>query len=206
MAPQQDVDKGALFRELGFGGDTAPYERALQEDGLSKPEKSRIAAVKRERVQQILESRFVRVCSRGDCQQRGRGIQLPRQAVLASSPEFCEFCGGSGDRLAIDQMVEACAKAGITKLCIVGGSPGTRDRLRRLVDGRLTLDLVEGTGSRTLKQAEADTARADLVVVWGSTELDHKVSTLYRGPKVVAASRRGLQELARAVVKAAENR
>ena len=37
---------------------------------------------------------------------------------------------------------------------------------------------------------------ADLVVVWGATELDHRVSQLYHGPNVITAAKRGVAEVA----------
>src|SRR5690606_32941997 len=97
----------------------------------------------------------------------------------------CEVCGGSVNRAAVDEMVAACARVGWRRLCIVGGSPATRQELESLVGGRLELRLVEGTVAGTLKEAAARTAWADRVIVWGATELDHKVSTLYRGRNVI---------------------
>jgi hypothetical protein len=202
-----DVDKVALYRELGFAGDTAPYERVLREAGLSRPERPRISLAKRERIRQLLEGRFFRICGRGDCQARGPSIAGERAPVLASSSEFCEICGGSADRAAIEAMARAFTDAGMRRLCIVGGSPTVRDKLARILQGRgIDLKLVEGTTAQTLKAAESQTAWADLVVIWGSSQLDHKVSTLYRGKNVITIAKRGLQELARGVEKAVESR
>jgi hypothetical protein len=95
------------------------------------------------------------------------------------------------------------------RVVVVGGSPGTHDELRSLVAGGLELRLVAGTERRTSRDAKADLAWADLVVVWGGTELDHKVSKLYargRGDHVVTCSRRGIAAMAATMVEAARRR
>jgi hypothetical protein len=203
VPPTPDIDKRELLRQLGFAGDLAPYDAALREAGLSRAEKTRISEAKRERVREVLEARFMRVCARGDCQSAAAALDDPRVRVAASEQAFCETCGGSADRTALDAMARACAARGVRRLCIVGGSPATRERLQRTLRGSgLELRLIDGTTSHSLKSAESNTAWAHVVLIWGSTELDHKVSLLYRGPKVVQIARRGVQELARAVVKA----
>ncbi len=200
-----DLDKRALFHELGFGGDPAPYERALAADGLSRPEKPRIHASKRGAVEESLSRRFRRVCGRGDCQRAAAKRPDGREIVLASTQEACEVCGGSANRAAVDRLVEALGAAGWSKLCVVGGSPGTRTELGSLVGGRLDLRLIEGTGvKRTSANAAADLAWADLVVIWGGTELDHKVSNLYKGPRVILVHKRGIAHLADEAVRAAK--
>src|SRR5262249_6039895 len=71
---------------------------------------------------------------------------------------------------------------------------------------RLELRLVDGTERRTLGQARLDLEWADLVLLWGGSELDHRVSTLYTGAppqlrrKLVHASKRGIAALLEAAV------
>ena len=69
---------------------------------------------------------------------------------------------------------------------------------------RLELRLVDGTARRMRGEAQGDLAWADLVVVCGSSELGHKVSSLYtreRGSTpVVTSARRGVEAIAAAVV------
>jgi hypothetical protein len=195
-----DLLKSALFHQLGFGGDGTRYEAALEEAGLSKPTRSRISERKREDVRHLLQARFFRVCHRGDCHQAAR--REAREAVPASEPRHCEVCGGSGNRRAVDEMVRACRTRRWTRLVVVGGSPKARQELRGLVGDRLELRLVDGTARRTRDQARGDEDWADRIVVWGGTQLDHKVSTLYRR-KVTTATRRGVGELAVAIAESA---
>jgi hypothetical protein len=72
-----------------------------------------------------------------------------------------------------------------------------------LVNDRLELRLVDGTASTNGRAAQRDIDWADLVVVLGSTQLAHKVSTLYTDTgdpvarhKLVTTSRRGIEAIA----------
>lgn len=195
--PRPDIAKSELLRELGFGGSTALYEAALQRAGLSNPRKPRISISKRDAVIEVLAAEFLRVCSRGDCSNRAPSIAGGREVVPAATQADCEVCGGSVNRGGVEEMLAAFSQSGWSKLCIVGGNPATREDVRRRVGSRMELRLIDGTRARNQSDADADCAWADLVVLWGSTELAHKVSERYRGKNVIICPRRGLAELAR---------
>lgn len=202
-----DLPKARLYAELGYGGDPALLEALLEQAGLSRPHKVNIAASKREAVQAIIHQHFFLVCRRGDCEAAAQKLKNAgketRQIAPAASQPHCEICGGSANRRFVDEMVDACAARGWQRLCVVGGSPNAREGLKRLVVGRLELRLVDGTRARTDKEARADLAWSHRVVLWGSTQLDHKVSEHYKGPRVITVSRRGIAELAKEVAAAA---
>ncbi|MCC6285033.1 MAG: hypothetical protein IT439_06965 [Phycisphaerales bacterium] len=203
MGGAQDISKAELFRELGFAP-SAELEHALAEAGLSNPRKPRISLDKREAVRALLEGAFFRVCARGDCQFKAQTLAGERRVALASGQDRCEVCGGSVNQRAIDAMIEACRSAGWSRVCVVGGSPSSRRDLDSGVGKRLELRLIDGTKTRNLKSAAADTEWADCVVLWGGTQLDHKVSNLYRGDHVVTATARGVPEVAATVEQAAK--
>lgn len=198
-----DIDKTALYAEFGFGGDPAPYDHALAAEGLSGRGKRRISLEKRERVGELLAAKFLPVCHRGDCRAKAPEAAGALVVVEAASPEHCAICGGSASAAAVEEMVQACARAGVRRLCIVGGSPEYRQQLTTMVAGRLELRLISGTVGRRKKQAESDEGWADVVVIWGGTELDHKVSNLYTAAAAITVHRRSIQEVARAVREAA---
>ncbi|MFG0284660.1 MAG: hypothetical protein ACF8R7_09590 [Phycisphaerales bacterium JB039] len=211
MSGHDDIEKAALYAELGFGGDAAVYDEALAEAGLSGARKRRISLAKRERVRAELEARFLPVCNRGDCRGAAPAAAGGRQVVEASSPERCAICGGSATSVAVAEMVSACSRAGVRRLCIVGGSPEYSRQLRQLVGDALELRLIPGNVARTRKQADADRLWAQALVIWGPTMLDHKVSNLYTasgatgGAAPITLHRRSIQELAAAVTRAAES-
>jgi hypothetical protein len=193
------IPKRRLFHELGYGGSYDLLEAALEEAGLSRPAKPNIAAGKVDEVRRVLEDRFLIVCSRGDCLAGAPELAGGRDVVAASAPEECSVCGGSANARAVDSMVQTMAGAGLSKLCVVGGSPVTRLELERLVEGRIELRLVDGATARTVQQAQGDLAWADRVALWGGTILDHRVSRLYKGTRVIQFAKRSIQELAREV-------
>lgn len=150
--------------------------------------------------------RFVLVCSRGDCRAETADVADGRVIVAAATQDECAICGGSANARAVDEMVAVMRAVGLSRLCVVGGSPNTRNELERLVAGRADLRLVEGDGGRNGQQAQSDLAWADRVALWGGTILAHRVSKLYRGDHVIQFARRSIQELAREVARSITRR
>lgn len=200
----EDVSKADMLAELGFGGDLAPAFAVLERAGLSNAKKQRISASKRNQAERALAEALIRVCNRGDCRTAARDDL--RETVDAATQADCEICGGSSQRDAVDRMIAACARAGVVRVVVVGGSPVYREVLHRHVAGRLELRLIDGQTARTQRDADADVKWADLVLIWGPTQLDHKVSELYSGPKVVIVRRRSPAQLAEEAVTFASRR
>jgi len=194
-APRDELDKASLFRELGYSDDAA-CDEILAAAGITNTRKPRIHASKRARVAELLEAQLFPVCNRGDCQARARSLSGKKRSVGAAGQAHCRVCAGSVNQRAVDELVATAKRAGATKVCVVGGSPRTREELLRMLNGRLELRSVDGTRAHTRAQAEENCRWADVVVVWGPTELDHRVSQLYHGPNVVTASKRGVAEVA----------
>ncbi|MCK6479115.1 MAG: hypothetical protein L6R43_02875 [Planctomycetes bacterium] len=174
----------------------------MQEAGLSNPRKPNINVSKTDAVREALERNFLLVCARGDCKEEAAAVRDGRTVVPASAPRHCAVCGGSANQRAVEEMLRACQVRGWRRLCVVGGSPNARTALTQLIGRDLDLKLVDGTMSRSKGQADSDLGWADVVIVWGSTQLNHKVSLLYKGPNVVQMARRSIQELAKSVTRA----
>jgi len=199
-----DQDKVELLRELGYGGNLEPVDALLKEAGLSRPGKPRIATSKKHLVKRLIDRHFQLVCHRGDCQAAAPSDAHGRQPALASDQRHCEVCGGGANGAAVDRMVAAMRRTGWSRLCVVGGSPNSRRELEDLVAKRVELKLIDGSIARTASQGKTDLDWADRLVLWGGTYLDHKVSRLYRGPKVIQIAKRGIQHLAEEVVASAD--
>lgn len=197
------ITKDELLARLGFAPGQAVVLQALEDAGLSKVAKPNINEDKLDAAGAALAERFVRVCTRGDCRERWPALAAGREMAQALDSGHCEVCSGSTNRAAVDGMVEAFHAAGWKRLCVVGGSPNARTELEALVGSRLELRLVDGTKAQTAAQAKTNVEWADRVANWGGTQLDHKVSTLYSGPKVVQLAKRSVQELARAMTESA---
>lgn len=198
--PGSDVALRDLLAELGYSGpNEAPARAELERAGLTRPGKQRIALHKRPDVERVLHEAFLLLCARASCRELAAGE--PRQVLRAERPGDCAGCGGSGNRQAIDRMCQAMAARGLVRLAVVGGSPSVREELLRLVGDRLELRLIDGTERRTQGEARNDLRWAQLCVVWGGTELDHKVSGLYTGGEgtVLTVHRRGIAALCEGV-------
>lgn len=191
----EDVGKSELFDSLGYATEHERLNRYLAEIGLTNPEKSRIAGSKRAAVAEALQARFVRVCVRGDCQAHAPTRTSGRTVVQATAPAHCEICEGSALTRAREEMREACRAAGWQNLCIVGGSPKAREEIENTMPPDLRVRTVDGVATRRQSDAKHDLKWADAIVVWGGTQLHHRVSNLYASPKTTLATRRSVQEV-----------
>jgi hypothetical protein len=174
---------------------------ALVDAGLTTGRKARISTGKLDAVRATLAARFVVACARQPCRAALAGD--PRAVVDAAQPGDCAICHGSANEPAVDVAIEAMRARGLARLVVVGGSPATHEELRTLVGARLQLRVVDGTERRTSNDAKADLAWADLVVIWGSTQLDHKTSRLYtaaHADHVVTCGKRGIAALAATIL------
>jgi hypothetical protein len=136
-------------------------------------------------------------------------IRLPARAgvrvVEASIDASCDACGSSVNKRASLALIGAFNARGLRRLLVIGGGPGTAEELRQLLAGAVDIRIVDGEGHRNAAKADADLRWADVVAVWSSTILSHKVSKLYTDQrasfrdKLVTVPRRGVAALCHAV-------
>jgi hypothetical protein len=195
----------SLLTEMGFTHRRArtAARQALETAGIAARSEAKMPAGEMERSRQLLRDRFALVCQQ--CARRGLSVS-GKQAVRAMSPADCHVCAGSDNRRAAASALQAIHAAGWQRLVVVGGAPNTRHELQELLGDEVQLRLVDGTLRRTQASADDDLAWADLVVIWGSTQLDHKVSNLYtgrRGGRAIMVAKRGVAALLDAIAQAA---
>jgi hypothetical protein len=174
-----DVAIEEWLRGLGFAlpGSLARARAVLEEAGFTRAGKTRISNEKLDGAEAALKARLFLHCTQAACTQRAKFSG--REAVPCEPSTTCEVCGGSANKRAEDDLVAAFARAGASKLVVVGGSPAVREELERGIGQRLELRMIDGTERRTVDRAKADLEWADLVLLWGGTELHHKVSMQY---------------------------
>lgn len=196
-APADDaLPLDRLLADLGFDtpeSQTAALD-ALAAAGLTRPGKRGITASKRPAVEEALSTLLVRCCGDERCLAWAAADPTHRDPVVVT-PSACELCGGSNNRRAARLLLATCERRGVHRILIVGGSPSTAVELRELLPG-LEVRIVDGTSRPDESRALADRGWSDVVVVWATTILDHKLSTLYtkNGPTLTVA-RRGVQAL-----------
>ncbi|XXF75908.1 hypothetical protein P2318_22995 [Myxococcaceae bacterium GXIMD 01537] len=187
---------------LAARGVTLPEARVraratLEEAGLTRPGKLRISEEKLARAAAVLDERFFPVCGAPACMQVARASG--REPLMVQPRSHCERCGGSDNRRAEVGFLESCRRHGVRRVVVVGGSPAVREELEDQLGKHLELRMVDGTERRTGDKARHDLEWADLVLVWGGTELHHKVSGHYmhqlHSEKVVHVARRGVAAL-----------
>lgn len=105
-------------------------------------------------------------------------------------------------------MRDACEAAGLRRILLVGGSRAAHVELREaLADSTIELRVVDGLNdSPTRRSAAPDMEWAQLMVIWASTQLPHKVSQAYtegrpRGLPMITVARRGVEALAQEVAR-----
>lgn len=205
-ARRTDVDITDLLASSGFNAAAARRARALLEEvGLTRPGKLRIAAEKVQPARKLLCERLARLCAA--CGRAHDDLAGSREVVLVQSTD-CEVCAGSNNRRAGLSARRALHDAGVGHVLVVGGSPPTHVALRQaLEDASIQVSCIDGTqGPRQAPTVEADLAWADVLVIWASTPLPHKVSRPYTaGAKgrvpTVTVPRRGVEAVCHALVK-----
>lgn len=193
-----DVAIDEWLKGLGYGSNEArsAARAALEEAGLTRAGKQRLSNEKLARAGGALAEKFFLHCQSSECVQAARASG--KTALLCEPKTACASCGGSDNQRAVGDFVQAFGKK---KLCIVGGSPSVWEELERLFAGRVQLRLVDGTVRRTSDHSKADLEWADLVLLWGATELHHKVSMQYTNAppplkkKVLHVPKRGIAQL-----------
>ena len=199
-----DVEIDAFLRDEGFLGPDAPEaaRAVLEAEGLTRPGKVRMAESKLEAARLALSTFLIRSCA--GCHERAEAELAGRRHVEVAH-EACPYCRGSDNRRAVSELVAACRKQGIDRLLIVGGTATLYAHLLDLIrqaGGGVQFRFVDGAEAvHTRNEATAHMQWANLVVIWGSTPLPHKVSQLYtqhplaQKVKTIGVNQRGIAGL-----------
>lgn len=193
-----------LLEELGFVrvASKQTARLALIEAGLTNDRKQNMALAKREAAIEAIEERVARVCSAEACR---NALDADGRRVVEVTSEGCEVCGGSDTARATQGMVQDLVAAGRTRLLVIGGSPNARTTLRTILrDTPIEVSFVEGDRPTGARRAKDLAERADVVVIWANTQLDHKTSlpfTTAAPEKTFTCARRSVAALADEVSK-----
>jgi hypothetical protein len=199
MSADREIDVWFAERGITAATSRSRARAILEEAGLTRPGKTRLSEPKLPRAEQLLLERFYRVCTAAECQQAARASG--REPLPVEPRSHCEHCGGSNNHRAEVAFLQTCLQHAVRRVVVVGGSPAVREELEEKLGRRIELRMVDGTERRTAGKAQSDLEWGDLVLVWGATELHHKVSTHYTQPgtpyrhKVVHVARRGVASL-----------
>ena len=193
----QDVPIADVLVRAGLGGANADRGfAALCGAGLTRPGKTRIAENKVAAAQDALRAAFVRACHKPTCREKA---QRDGREAIETAAEHCDGCGGEDNRAAVREMLAAMRRANRTKLLVVGGAPNSRDELKSLCGQSCELRFLTKDDKPGRRTSDSRVAWADIVAIWGSTQIDHKMTQAIRGPHVITCAQRGVAALAQSV-------
>ncbi len=204
MAADTDIDDWLASEGILDAPSRVEARVVLAAAGLTRAGKQRIATHKLDRAREALWAGITPVCANPACL---TAAGIPAKLIVRTGRDRCSVCAGSNTRRAGREMVEACAKSGLERILLLGGSGNAHAELRALTAGTpIEWRIIDGRNDRpTKRQALPDLAWAQLLVVWASTDLPHRVSQVYTedrpaGPPLITVARRGVEALCTAVV------
>ncbi len=196
-----DITIARMLTDLGFTHPDAQQSaiEALIKAGVisSKPNRTRIASDKRGRVASALAEAFVRHCNNGDCRQAA-AQPGPRRPLLADR-QHCEVCGGSANRSALERLARALQERGLRRVLVVGGTEASERDIRQSSPASVEWRFVNTQVARDDRYHRSNREWAEVMAIWSSTPLPHKVSRHYEygGDLIrVTVTRRGVAALA----------
>ncbi len=195
----QDTLLTRVLEALGLEG--AAVDRGLgvlYRAGLTRPGKSRIATAKLSLVESAIHEAIVRTCHKQACREKA---ERDGRTMISVAAKHCDSCGGEDNRTAVVGMLKAMGGSGQTKLLVVGGAPSSRQELQALCSEPCELRFLTEEQNPGRKTSDKHVAWADVVVIWASTPIPHKMTQAIRGPHVITCGQRGIGALAREVTR-----
>ena len=159
-----------------------------------------IAVDKTDRARACLRDAFLWHCGDGDCRSRALRSDAAQPPLPVEQPS-CAVCGGSYDLSALARTRAAIVKAGRPRILVVGGT-ANKERTMRQETG-VEWRFIDGTVAAHERSLRSQRKWADIIVVWASTPLKHRVSKHFEGrgdDRVITVDRRGIAALAEAVI------
>ena len=192
-----------FLNSLGIAGveQQAIARAVLENERYTRAGRINMAVHKEAAAEESLDARLAFHCSTPTCRQ-----SLQNQESDAASPRrliqvergACEVCEGSADRRALAEMAIAMTEAGLSRAVVVGGTDQKAARIRDLSPPSIRWRFVGGLGNINQRDAGSDLRWADVVVIWATTPLPHRVSNLYsKADHTITSPTSGIATLAR---------
>ena len=161
-----------------------------------------IANTKLKRAEDCLKEGFVWHCSNGDCKQAARVEE--RNPLLVDKSQ-CFYCGGSGDKQALQGLANTMEAEGLSRILVVGGTDNKGQEIRKKSQTlHVQWRFIDGTKAKDDRYYRPHRDWADVIIIWSSTPLDHRVSGHFTGrsdDRVITAERRGISSLCESVIR-----
>ena len=208
-----DIAIDNMLADFGIAhGEFHKARVALFEEGVirRRPDRANIAPNKTDLARTVLAESFLWHCNNGECRQAAReefddaGSSDADCFLLLVEQTACEMCGGSPGARSLERMAAALAAAGQSRILVVGGTERKERELRQKSPAGVDWRFVDGKVAREDRYYQPHRDWADIIVIWQSTPLDHRVSAHFDGKgdgRVITVRRRGVAALAGEVVR-----
>ncbi len=198
-----DIPIDRMLKSIGITNPGAQQaaRAALAEAGvISRPNRTNIAGYKESRARETLSGAFLWHCGSGDCRKKAT---VSAESLLLVEKPHCRLCGGSSDRAALIDLAGQMAAARISRVLVVGGTDAKRREILEASPPGIEWRFVDGNTARHERYYRSDRNWAEVIVLWGSTPLGHKVSSHFDGKgdrRTITVRRRGISALADGIV------
>lgn len=126
----------------------------------------------------MISGRVTRTCAHPLCDEIARLDDRVR--VRVDDASRCEICQDSPDRRWFARLVRECARAGVRRLLVIGGSDATQRVLRELAQGQpLDLRLVADAEPAPAARVRGRVEGCDVLVLWSGTLVAPDLSAPY---------------------------
>ncbi|MEZ4474598.1 MAG: hypothetical protein R3F60_28190 [bacterium] len=126
----------------------------------------------------MISGRVARICAHPLCDEIARLDD--RLRVRVDDAARCEVCQDSADRRWFARLVRECARAGVRRLLVIGGTDATQRVLRELSQGQpLDLRLVADAEPAPAARVRGRVEGCDVLVLWSATLVDEAQSAPY---------------------------
>ncbi len=195
-----------FLQSMGISGtdEQAIARGILEKNGFTRPGRVNMATAKEDAARDSLESQLAFHCSSNSCFATLNDLVAGEggRRMLLVERDACEVCQGSADRKALSELAQAMGKRGLSRVVVLGGTNRKASRIRELTPAAIEWRFVDGLKRISSKEAASDLDWGDVVVIWATTPLLHRVSNLFaRGPRTITAPTTGIAALAKEVAK-----
>lgn len=146
------------------------------------------------------------ICANPMCQQVARYLVAINRPPVAPHNGACAICQGSNQRRALRSLAMRLLQRGITRILILGGTSAQHRAIDNGLNDLLQVRCIDGSGRAHATTEAAPRLRwAQLLIIWSSTPLHHKVSRAYTASQSdtlcrITVTRPGPESLCREVL------
>ena len=204
-----DIPIDNMLTDLGIvHGERRNARKMLFEWGVIQrnPDRANIARSKTALVGEVLAEAFLWHCNNGECRQAAGSDAHNEEnlPLLLVEQSVCEICGGSPGARSLAQLGSALAGAGLSRILVVGGTERKEREIRGKSPAGIEWRFVDGKVARDDRYYRPHRQWADIIVIWQSTPLDHRVSEHFDGKgddRIITVRRRGVAALSGEIVR-----